>query len=63
MARLTQAFLHSEKLQAHVRFLYDHGSMYLTYNGNLLFHGCIPLDEAGRPAAVSVTGQTLSGRA
>lgn len=63
MARLTQAFLHSEKLQAHVRFLYDHGSMYLTYNGNLLFHGCIPLDQEGRPAVVSVTGQALSGRA
>jgi fructose-1,6-bisphosphatase-3 len=63
MARLSSAFMHSEKLQAHVQLLFDHGSMYLRYNGNLLFHGCIPLDEKGYSAKVGITGRSLSGRA
>lgn len=41
--KLSFNFLHSEKLQRHVSVLINHGSMYLTYNGNLLFHGCIPM--------------------
>ncbi|MDO5732856.1 MAG: fructose-1,6-bisphosphatase [Eubacteriales bacterium] len=44
---LRASFLHSETLQRHMQFLYTHGSSYLCFNGNLLFHGCIPLDEAG----------------
>jgi fructose-1,6-bisphosphatase-3 len=44
---LKEAFCGSEKLQRHVRFLYEKGSMYRIYNGNLLFHGCIPLDRDG----------------
>ena len=45
--QLTYSFRHSEKLQEHVRFLYSKGSLYKIYNGNLLFHGCIPLDQDG----------------
>lgn len=44
---LTRSFRHSEKLQRHVRFLYSKGSLYRIYNGNLLFHGCIPMDADG----------------
>ena len=44
---LTRSFRHSEKLQRHVRFLYSKGSLYRIYNGNLLFHGCIPMREDG----------------
>lgn len=44
---LTRSFRHSEKLQRHVRFLYSKGSLYRIYNGNLLFHGCIPMEEDG----------------
>ncbi len=47
MDRLVTAFAHSEKLQRHVRFLYSAGSMYLRCNGNLLYHGCIPLTPEG----------------
>ena len=42
MAILTNSFLHSEKLQRHIRFLLSRGSMYKICNGNLMFHGCIP---------------------
>ena len=44
---LTRSFRHSEKLQRHVRFLYSKGSLYRIYNGNLLFHGCIPMEADG----------------
>ena len=47
MKYLKNAFMRSEKLQRHVRFLYEKGEMYTVFNNNLLFHGCIPLDENG----------------
>ncbi len=46
--RLKMNFLNSEKLQKHTRFLFNNGSMYLVYNNNLLYHGCIPLDDQGK---------------
>ncbi len=45
--RLRDAFLESELLQNHVRFLFSKGSIYNCYNNNLLFHGCMPLNEDG----------------
>lgn len=63
MARLKQSFLHSEKLQAHVGFLLSKGNMYKAYNGNLLYHGCVPLDENGEFEVVELFGTKLSGRA
>ena len=47
IGQLTESFRRSEKLQKHVRFLYSRGSLYKIYNGNLLFHGCIPLRADG----------------
>lgn len=44
---LRYSFLHSSRLQKHIRFLYSHGSLYKCCNNNLLFHGCIPMDEKG----------------
>lgn len=44
---LMYSFQHSAKLKKQMRFLYEKGGLYLTYNSNLLFHGCIPLDENG----------------
>ena len=48
--QLTLSFLHSEKLQRHVRFLYSKGSLYKIFNGNLLFHGCIPMAAPSSPS-------------
>ena len=61
--QLTRSFLHSEKLQRHVRFLYSKGSLYKVYNGNLLFHGCIPMTEDGKLLSFSIGGKALSGKA
>ncbi|MDE5825360.1 MAG: fructose-1,6-bisphosphatase, partial [Lachnospiraceae bacterium] len=44
---LRAAFVNSHMLRKHVRFLYEKGSTYMCYNGNLLFHGCIPMTEEG----------------
>ena len=44
---LTNAFRHSKTLRRHVEFLYNDGSLYKICNGNLLFHGCIPMTEEG----------------
>lgn len=63
MAVLANSFMHSEHLNAHIRFLYAKGSMYKSINGNLLFHGCIPLDESGRLQSVTIAGKEYSGRA
>jgi len=46
--KLCLSFANSERLQAHARFLFSKGSMYLTYNGNLLYHGCIPMTKSGK---------------
>lgn len=61
--RLRQSFLHSEKLQAHVGFLLSNGNMYKAFNSNLLYHGCVPLDENGDFEKVELFGSELSGRA
>ncbi|MDO5142348.1 MAG: fructose-1,6-bisphosphatase [Eubacteriales bacterium] len=63
MAQLKNSFLRSEKLQRHTRFLYSKGGLYKCYNGNLLFHGCIPMDEQGGFMQFEFGGQTLSGKA
>ncbi|MCR4807074.1 MAG: fructose-1,6-bisphosphatase [Lachnospiraceae bacterium] len=62
MDRLKHAFLRSEKLQRHVRFLYSKGSLYKIYNSNLLYHGCVPLDEKGDFKKVKLFGKTYSGK-
>ena len=41
---LEASFVQSEKLQAHIKFMYSHGALYTIVNGNLMFHGCIPMD-------------------
>ena len=47
MAKIKSSFVNSEKLQAHTRMLFAKGSMYKIFNSNLLFHGCIPMNEDG----------------
>ena len=61
--RLAYSFRDNEKLQAHVRFLYAVGSMYRAYNSNLLYHGCIPMEDNGAFAALEIDGQFYRGRA
>ena len=62
MEGLKASFQHSEKLQRHIKFLFRRGSMYLTCNGNLLYHGCIPMNEDASFTEVELYGQKVSGK-
>ncbi|MCB9418938.1 MAG: fructose-1,6-bisphosphatase [Ardenticatenaceae bacterium] len=60
--RLHLSFTNSSKLQQHVRFLFSKGSMYLVHNGNLLYHGCIAMNEDGSFMALRLHGQEYAGK-
>ena len=61
--KLKSSFTNSEKLQRHVRFLFSKGSMYLKYNDNLLYHGCIPMNPDGTLKTVQIDGEGYKGKA
>ncbi len=60
---ISGSFRHSKLLQEHVRFLYSNGSMYKCYNNNLLFHGCIPMNDDGTFKKICIDGVEYSGKA
>ena len=62
MERITHAFVHCEKLQKQVKFLFAKGSLYKVYNSNLLYHGCVPLDENGAFKQVNIYGKEYQGK-
>ena len=62
IADLKSYFVESAVLQRHVEYLYQKGSLYTRYNGNLLFHGCVLLNEDGSMRSVSYDGQEFKGR-
>ncbi|OAS82896.1 MULTISPECIES: fructose-1,6-bisphosphatase [Metabacillus] len=62
MDKLLFSVQHSEKLARHMNFLMKKGSLYLKYNGNLLIHGCIPLDEEGNMEKMVIENKTYAGR-
>lgn len=59
---LTADFTGSAHLKQDVGFLYDKGSMYCIFNGNLLYHGCIPMDAEGNFDGVELGGHIYKGR-
>lgn len=60
--RLKVAFLSSEKLQLHARFLFAKGSIYKTFNGNLLYHGCIPMNDDGSFKSMVLDAAEYAGK-
>ena len=62
MHRLKESFKNSESLQRHINFLYAKGSLYKCFNSNLLFHGCIPMEQNGDFSKIEIYGNTLSGK-
>ncbi|MBQ6791038.1 MAG: fructose-1,6-bisphosphatase [Paludibacteraceae bacterium] len=63
MSQLARSFRKSEKMQRHLRMLYEHGSLYLVRNGFLLYHAAIPLNADGSFTEADVCGQRVSGKA
>lgn len=62
MDKLTKSIKNSRRLQRHVDFLYSHGSMYLAYNSNLLYHGCIPMLDNGEFEPLMIEGKEYRGK-
>ncbi|MFC0525868.1 fructose-1,6-bisphosphatase [Pontibacillus salicampi] len=62
MDKLLFSVQHSEKLARHMNFLMKKGSLYLKYNNNLLIHGCIPLDDDGKMAEMTIGDKPYAGR-
>lgn len=60
--QLVHAFKHSEKLQKHVNFLLTAGSLYRCFNDNLMFHGCVPLNDDGSFMELKVNGMGFKGK-
>ena len=61
--RLQSAFEQCEKLQQHMNLLLNKGSLYKVFNNNLLYHGCLPMDENGTFMKVNIYGKNYSGKA
>ena len=62
MDDLVRSFTESETLQKHVEFLFKKGAAYTRCNGNLLFHGCVPMNEDGSFRKIVFDGTEYSGR-
>ncbi len=59
---LVSSFTTSVRLMEHIQFLFTKGDMYKCYNGNLLYHGCVPLDEQGNLLKIRCNDRYLSGK-
>ncbi|MFO0881442.1 MAG: fructose-bisphosphatase class III [Gemmataceae bacterium] len=59
---LRGSFLASQKLWAHMSYLLQHGSMWLRRDDNLVFHGCVPVDDQGNFLSLEVDGRPCAGK-
>ncbi|OUO39822.1 fructose-bisphosphatase class III [Megamonas hypermegale] len=59
---IKSSFRDSARLRKHIDFLYQKGSVYKAYNNNLLYHGCIPLNEDGTFKRIKINNQTYYGK-
>lgn len=62
LSDIKSAFLDSVRLRKHIDFLYQKGSVYKAYNNNLLYHGCIPLNEDGSFMRIHLNNTYYSGK-
>lgn len=60
--KIESSFVNSEKLQRHISFLFEKGTIYLKYNDSLLFHGCIPLNTDKSFAGMKIQGKYYKGK-
>ncbi len=63
MSSLARSFHHSERLQKHLKCLYQRGSLFLVKNNCLLYHAAIPMNADGTFTEVDVCGQKVRGKA
>ncbi|MCQ2345139.1 MAG: fructose-1,6-bisphosphatase [Paludibacteraceae bacterium] len=63
MSQLEHSFLRSEKMQQHLRLMFQHGSLYLVQNGFLLYHAAVPMTADGEFMPITYDGKRYAGRA
>lgn len=63
VARLRQSFLLSPVLWEQMRFVERKGAMFLRRDHNLIFHGCVPVDDTGEFLPMAIGGTEYRGRA
>lgn len=63
VAKLHHSFIDSSKLFKHLNFMLDKGSLYLVFNGNLMFHASVPMNEDGTCKEVCLDGVNYKGKA
>lgn len=61
MDKIKTSFVNSEKLQDHIRMIYSKGALYKKFNSNLMFHGCMPMNEDGTLKKVLFRGKKITG--
>lgn len=62
MEHLVTVFKYCAYLQEHIRFLFAKGHLYKVFNGMLLYHGCVPLNEDGTFREVEIEGRKYAGK-
>lgn len=60
--KLVLSFTSSQKLHQHMRFLFSVGSLYRIHDGNLLYHGCIAMNDDGSFRDFNVDGKSFAGK-
>jgi len=62
MTRLRESFVASQRLWQHMSYLVHQGAVWLRRDEALIFHGCVPVDDAGEPQGLVVDGVERRGR-
>jgi fructose-1,6-bisphosphatase-3 len=63
MNRLRQSFVTSRRLWEQMSFVVKHGAMSLIRDQTMIFHGCVPVDDAGAFLSFKINGDECAGRA
>ncbi len=62
LSKLKESFVRAKRLSKHIEFLVSKGEMYTVFNSNLLFHGCVPMNEDGTFRECEFLGKKLKGK-
>lgn len=60
--RLKESCTRSMRLREHMHWMVSHGGMWTRRDEVLLFHACVPVDDAGNPLSMKVDGRVVAGR-
>ena len=62
LSRIKSSFIASQKLWAQMRWMVAGGSMIISRDEQLIFHGCVPVDAEGEFLPMVIDGEPRAGR-